>query len=166
MKRRGTIGIGFCAAALTVVVTAAAAARASATQPATQPADGVVLSAAEAHLHGAVLKLTYAKQPEICYWTDPAASVEWELKVPHEGTYDVQLVTACEDGQGGKFVVSVGGQDLPAKSHATGGWHKYKVYSIGAAKLTAGDAKLTIRATGPINGSLMNLRAVRLVPKL
>ena len=132
--------------------------------PDSQPArEAVTLNAADATLHGAVMKLTYAKQPEICYWTDAAAYVQWPVKIPRPGTYDVQLVTAAEEGQGGKFILSIGHRDLPAKTHPTGGSHKYKLVSLGALQLAAGDATLTIRPSGEIRGSLMNLRAVRLV---
>ena len=66
--------------------------------------------------------------------------------------------------QGGKFVVSVAGQDLSAKTHPTGGWHHYMTLPIGSATFKETTATLKITPSGPIRGSLMNLRAVRLTP--
>jgi len=131
--------------------------------PTSQPA-AVILPAADAQLQGAVMKLKYAKQVEITYWTDPKATAEWSVKVPQPGKYEIALIMASENEQGGKFVVSVAGQDLSAKTHPTGGWHHYMTLPIGSATFKETTATLKITPSGPIRGSLMNLRAVRLTP--
>jgi hypothetical protein len=134
----------------------------AASQPARPRA--VVLKAADAVLHGHVLKLKYEKRTEISYWTDPKAYVEWQMKLPHPGKYEVELVMACEEGRGGEFIVSAGDQTLKGKTRVTKGPHHYIRLSIGTLDIAHPDAALTIKPAGAIRGSLMSLRAVRLIP--
>lgn len=134
----------------------------AASQPAGPPA--VVLKAADAVLHGHVLKLQYEKRTEISYWTDPKAYIEWPMKLPNPGKYEVELVMACEEGRGGEFIISAGGQSLKEKTRVTKGPHRYIRLSIGTLRIAQPDATLTIKPSGAIRGSLMSLRAVRLVP--
>lgn len=134
--------------------------------PITRPAEQqmIVLDAADAELHGAVLRLSYAGRQEICYWTNPSAYVQWEVRVPAAGQYRVELEAACGGSHGGPFIVSIANQQLSGSARDTGGWHIYQPLPAGTVTLNRPQATLTIKPAGAVNGSLMNLRCVRLVP--
>ena len=88
---------------------------------------------------------------------------EWSLQVPKAGRYQVELSYACDNQNGGDFVVSSGKESLKAKSTGTGGWSAWKPLAAGQLQLAAGTVTITLKPT-KTTGGLMNLRSLTLTP--
>ena len=131
------------------------------------PAGAIVLRAGSAEIKGDVLRTAgHGDGRHVAHWRNPGASVEWSVEVPREGTYAAELVYACEKGQGGDYVLSVGDHTFTGHSDATGDWETYKTVRLGEVALSARTVRVRVRAAKLENGrALMNLKSVRLVPK-
>jgi predicted phosphodiesterase len=150
-----------------------AAAVASAAPEAPPPAPRVqpviVLPATKAKLKGRQIKLEqHGPGPQyIAFWNQPSDTVSWQLQVGRAGRYIVSLVYGLAPQAGGSgFVVTCGTSKL---SHATplkdtGSWYTFEFTTLGPLDLPAGIATVELKATGKINGGLMNLRELRLQP--
>jgi hypothetical protein len=89
----------------------------------------------------------------------------WTIETSKAGKYAVSLEYACGDqGAGNKFQLEAGNHRLTATVASTGGWSNYKQVKVGDIELASGKQQVTLRSAGKINGALLELRAVRLVP--
>jgi putative heme-binding domain-containing protein len=113
---------------------------------------------------------------EICFeepfgnvgcWHGVEDSVTWGVQVERGGRYDVYLDYACADDSAGNAYVLEGTRPpLEGKVAGTGGWDKYRQEKVGTTTLEAGLQRLVLRPAGPkLNGALMDLRGVYLVPE-
>jgi hypothetical protein len=100
------------------------------------------------------------------FWGSPDDRAVWDLEVPAAGEYRVVLDYAChDDTAGNRVVVEAAGQTVSGKIAGTGVWDQYRRKTLGELKLPAGSVRLTIRADGPLQGYLMDLREIVLDPK-
>ena len=138
----------------------------AATGPSPQqaPPEPIVLSAADAELHGAVLRLGAGKDQELCYWTSQQAYVQWPVMCPRSMPFRVEIIASCPSWAGGDFAVQVGDQTLAGKTPDTGGWRNYRTLKVGTVTLAQQKTTLSIKPAAPLRGRMMNVRAVRLVP--
>ena len=139
--------------------------RTAAGEPLPAQANGsYALSADGAALRGGgPLRLEGDAVSNIGYWTDAKGYVEWFVAPERPATYAVEVEYACEPGNGGPFAVQVGPATVGGKAEPTGGWQSYRTLRLGTVSVPAGRHAVTVKATGPFSGGLMNLRAVRLV---
>lgn len=99
------------------------------------------------------------------WWGSADDRAVWTLTVPTAGRYEVWLDWACPKEEAGKlFTVEVDGLSVSGRVGATAGWEEYKQAKVGELKLEAGEARLTVRATPPFTGLLMDLRSLKLLP--
>jgi hypothetical protein len=125
-------------------------------------AKAITLLPGDAKLHGKHISL--GRQGTVVQkWDSVDDSAEWAVTVPADGWYAIELQSACIDGCGGKFEVTVGGQTLAGTVKPTLSWFDFQTAPVGAVHLPAGPTTLNIRAT-QVQIALMNVKSVRLTP--
>jgi len=125
----------------------------------------LVLKAGSAYLHnneGATqIKISDAEVPNISYWTDPQAWVEWSVKFDKPGTYEVTGNVAVE-GEKTRFQFGMPQKLSPAEVGSTGGYGLYETTSLGEIKIDkAGTYPLQV-IPDPENWQPMNVRELKL----
>jgi hypothetical protein len=125
---------------------------------------GIALGAEDAILHGDEIQIEREEPPAISAWRRTQEWVEWETPTLSSAAYKVQLVYACENGNGGEFVIRVGDTKLTGQVEGTGGWGEYKTVVVGRVELRKGKTRVAIKpADLPPGHTLMKLREVRLI---
>ncbi len=95
----------------------------------------------------------------------PDDTARWDLNLPTDGKYELDLTYGCGPGNGGNFTLSVAGHEFPGKTQLTRGNDQFKVITLATVALTAGPTALTIRPATPLTrGVLMNLKEIKLIP--
>jgi hypothetical protein len=128
-------------------------------------ADGSLkLTAANAAIYGP--SLVFEKQyGNLGYWSSPDDRAVWTVAVPRAGRYEVWLDYACDNSAAGSnFLIEAGRAKLTGKVAGTRTWDVYRQMQVGTLLLEAGERTVTMRSDGKINGALIDLRAIRLVP--
>jgi hypothetical protein len=98
-------------------------------------------------------------------WHGEHDHVVWTVRVEKAGDYDIYLDYACDDRAAGNRFVLQGNRDSERGTVAgTGGWDKYRRAKHGNITLAAGLQRLVLRPAGQVNGALLDLRGVLLVP--
>jgi putative membrane-bound dehydrogenase-like protein len=119
---------------------------------------------AHAEIYGKTLVLE-KQYGNLGWWQSEDDHAVWSLEVKKPGKYVVVVQYACDDGSAGNtFVLDIGGQRLAGKVPGTGNWDTYKRMRPGEITLTAGRHQATFRPAGRIQGALIDLREVELVP--
>jgi len=98
---------------------------------------------------------------------NPNDRAEWELQLPKDGNYEINLTYACPDWQeGAHFVIVVGDQELMFTTEGTRWENRFKVVPIGKLTLSAGKTTLVLRPTlnAPNHHPAISLRSVELIP--
>ena len=73
---------------------------------------------------------------------------------------------ACaNDSAGNTLGIRSGPARLLYKIDGTGSWDDYRSRKIGVIQLSAGTQEIVVRAEGTLRGALIDLKAVKLVPK-
>jgi alpha-mannosidase len=121
-----------------------------------------VLSASDADITGGAKY--YSSGDFIGSWTDPKSVLRWTLVVDADCEPAVTLNVACAPGCGGDFALSIGGQLLKGTVVSTGDWYAYQPMPLGNLKLAKGTYTVSLKAAGPFNTALLNLRSITLRP--
>jgi len=132
-----------------------------------QKEDGsVILSAADADLHGGLHLEENDGKSNIGFWTRKNAFVAWQFKVTKPGKFDVELEMACKAGsEGSEYTVAVGKESVKSKVESTGGWQAYQTKNVGQISIPeCGVVELAVKALGKKGEGVMNLRSVTLKP--
>jgi putative membrane-bound dehydrogenase-like protein len=133
-----------------------------------KPDDAVRLPASSAAVFGPTLTF----EPEtknLGYWHSLRDRAAWTFRTDRPHTYTLSMEWACADeSAGNKFVVQVDQSVVRAGVGGTGAgtWQKYQTIFLGEVTLPAGMHRLEFRPAGPIQGALLDLRAVVLTPRL
>jgi len=129
--------------------------------------DGIgrlILLATAARIYGPSLVLE-EKYRNLGYWQHVDDHAIWTVAIPAKGKYRVQLDYACADEmQGNTIVVQSTGQQVAWKVDGTGGWDNYRGKEIGTLQLPEGEVEMVLRSSGAIQGALLDLRSIRLIP--
>lgn len=128
-----------------------------------QPDGSLVLQAHRALPHGA--KLQYeppAHKNTIGYWVEAGDWVEWIVRIPAAGVYEVEILQGCGTGSGGSEVeVSLAGSRLPFVVMETGGFQKFMPRRLGTVAVPAeGEHRLQIRVVRKAGPAVMDVRQV------
>jgi len=105
----------------------------------------------------------YAEGDFIGSWTDPNASLQWELTVDEDATPRVELVHSCAPNCGGRFQLRIGDHILNGETRSTSSWNDYQTMALGPMALAKGRTLVVLRA-GPFQTAPMNLKVIRLGP--
>jgi len=147
------------------------------TEPAPQPVhrnlpekveqadDGVLnVRATQAEVHGPGVAFE-PKYGNLGLWYKPEGYGTWSIQVKKGGPFDLWLDWACADGTAGnRFLIEVNGQSLRGEVPGTVDWDHYRQEKFGQIRLQPGEHRLTFRSDGPIQGALIDLRGIKLVP--
>lgn len=135
--------------------------------PLGQDATGVIeLFAAEARVRGGTVRYD-PESDSLASWAGAEDRAEWTFHVSRPGRFRVELEYACEPASaGGAVQVTLVDQVVVGELTSTEGARTFARRDLGVLPIpSAGEWTLTIRGrkaeTAP---SLMNLRAVRLIP--
>ena len=135
---------------------------------ATAGTDGsILMEAADATLKGPQIRLE-SQPPHVGYWLDATATVSWPLETKSAGSFDVEVTYAAAPANGGgTFAVQAGSAAaLPHTTTLTKGWLDFRKDIIGTVTLLAGATELRVSITDKPREAVLNLRSIRLVPKL
>ncbi|MEM7383579.1 MAG: PVC-type heme-binding CxxCH protein [Verrucomicrobiota bacterium] len=122
----------------------------------------IKVTAASIHGPSLVFERRYLNLGDWCHVQDQAV---WELSCTRPGRYQVTFDFACDRNHGGnRFALTIGSQRLEGEIPGTGNWNAYERREFGQIEVPEGDSELVIRSDGPIEGYLMDLRAVILTP--
>lgn len=132
----------------------------------------VILPAKLAATHGATLR--YEPQPHkntVGYWSNEKDTASWKFECDENGTYEVDILQGCGKGHGGSEVeVRIAEQALKFSVEETGHFQNFIWRTLGEVTLEETPEKsqgLTLQLV-PIKkagGAVMDVRAVRMVPK-
>jgi putative membrane-bound dehydrogenase-like protein len=127
--------------------------------------DGTLrLSATTCEIYGSTLGFDPLRV-KITDWNSEDDRAVWTIETPAAGKYTLSLEYACGDrSAGNKFLVEAGEKRVTGVVAGTGGWSDYKQVKIGDIELSAGKQQVTLHSSGKINGALLELRTIRLVP--
>jgi hypothetical protein len=133
------------------------------------PSGTLDLLADEAAVRGGTIRRMEADggQTVIGDWTDQTDSVTWDVVLPTDGTYSVEIRYACpEESSGSHYGVGIQGADeLQGQVWNTGGWASPSPWlPLGRLRVPAGRSTLIVRAVEKASDAVMSLRGVRLVP--
>jgi len=98
-------------------------------------------------------------------WTDPDEYIRWPIQSIRNGHFEVEITYAAAASADSEFVIEIGDQKLTARVVNTGSESHFKTFSVGTL-LVPDKVKtdLTLRPVRIKNGSLMNLRSIKLIP--
>jgi len=155
-----------CLLALTSTASLAGAQPAAAIKP---QADGFFqLNAGAATIHGSTARFRVLEGlGNVCFWTNPADWVSWELAFPQPGDFVVEMKYSCQEGaQGSTFEVILGDQAIPHHlQDGTGTWYDHEITRLGSLTVAQpGPQTLALKPTQKPGEAVMNLAWLRLIP--
>jgi pimeloyl-ACP methyl ester carboxylesterase len=129
----------------------------------------LLLHARDAVVHGSMLR--YEPQTNkncLGYWVNPEDWAEWRFHVEKAGRYAVELWQGCGKGQGGSDVaVEVDGNKYQFIVEETGHFQIFIPRKLGEVHISkVGDYSLAIKPQRKQANAIMDIREVRLIPKL
>lgn len=154
-----------------------------AAKPATQPkkggpVDNSLPKYSDAAIKGAILlhgkdaKISgggavYESRPNrlaVGQWSNVKAWVSWEADIP-AGAYTIEVAQTNASANGSKYVVVIGGRELPGVIARTNGWEDSRIVTLGQVKIDkAGKQTVELRPTKLVGKHFANVRAVLLRP--
>ncbi|MFN0130752.1 MAG: sulfatase-like hydrolase/transferase [Verrucomicrobiales bacterium] len=131
------------------------------------PAQGDVrLAASQARAYGA--KLRYEPEPwknTLGYWVEADDWAKWDLTVPADGRYEVEVLQGCGQGNGGSEVeITIGEKSLRWNVRETGHFQQFIPLTIGEVDLKAGPHTLAIRCLRKARNAVVDVRRVVVRP--
>ncbi len=129
--------------------------------------DGVLrLLAADADVHGRSARYEAGSgHDNIGYWTDPADWVSWEVEVPADGAYQVDVTTGCDRGSGGaRYEVACDAGRVTGVVKETGSWVTFRSERLGRLDLRRGRRTVAVKVLAKPGAAVMNLRSLLLTP--
>jgi hypothetical protein len=126
--------------------------------------DGALtLLATNCEIHGRTL--AFKKQPgSLASWQSADDRAVWKVDVPKTGKYAVWLEWSCDNGSAGNMLTLDVGEALTTKVASTGSGETYRYAKIGEIILQSGRQTIVARSAGAIEGALMELKGIKLVP--
>lgn len=133
------------------------------------PAGAITLHASQAALHGSSIQQVAGDDGSVMIvdWLDPGATASWELVLPAEATFAVEIRYACAaDTAGSSYGVGVeGAGELRGQVWNTGSWMSLTPWlALGRLRMPAGRSRMVVRALEMPGYAVMNLSALRLLP--
>lgn len=126
----------------------------------------ILLSASAGTPHGK--KLRYEPEPHknvLGYWTEVEDWADWELTVPSDGTYEIEVQCGCGANNGGSVVrLEIGNESLQWTVRDTGHFQNMILENIGAMRLKAGKVRLAVRPQSKTGAAVMDIRCIVLRP--
>ena len=128
-------------------------------------ADGILMLTAEsAELYGP--SIVYDQEmSQIADWKSPDDYAEWKVNVPLWRFWNVEFDYACDDSAAGNLLrLATHTRMMSARVPGTGPAETRRRWMAGSVELFPRPVTLRMSAPEGIQFSLMNLRAIRLIP--
>ena len=126
----------------------------------------IILPASTGTPHGK--KLRYEPEPHknvLGYWTEVDDWADWELTIPKDGNYEIDVQCGCGLNNGGSVVrLEVSDQSLQWTVRDTGHFQSMIIEEIGTLKLNAGKYRLAVRPQAKTGAAVMDIRTIVLRP--
>jgi len=126
----------------------------------------ITLTAATGTPHGK--KLRYEPEPYknvLGYWTEVDDWADWDLAIPSDGTYEIEVQCGCGAKNGGSVVrLEIGDESLQWTVRDTGHFQNMIYESIGRMKLKAGSYRLAVKPQSKAAAAIMDIRTIVLRP--
>lgn len=128
-------------------------------------AKGVLnLPATHAEIYGKTL-IFEGKYNNLGFWSSLDDRAAWTIDVAKSGKYDVYLDWAVDQQTANNpYLLQAGVEEITGRVKSTASWDDYRQAKIGAVRLKQGRQRVTFRSGGALNGFLVDLRAICLVP--
>ena len=124
------------------------------------------LAPSAAATHGK--KIQYEPQPQknvIGYWTESDDWVDWELTIPSDGQYEIEVHCGCGANSGGALVeLQVGDASLKWTVRETGHFQSILIENVGTVSLKSGTTRLAVRPISKPGVAVMDIRLIVLRP--
>lgn len=134
-------------------------------KPALKMVDGEIrLAPSDSVTHGK--KIVYEPQPNknvVGYWTEVEDWVDWELKIPKDGSYEIEVHCGCAGG-GSLVALQVGDSSYEWTVRDTGHFQNIIIENVGEAWLPAGTNRLAVRPKSKAGVAIMDIRQIVLRP--
>jgi len=129
------------------------------------PDGSLTLRGSAAAIFGPTLVFEPRKFGNLGHWMSADDRATWTVEVPSAGKYVVWFEWACDPAAAGnEFALRSGANTLTGKVSGTAGWGDYHRAKVGEITLAAGSQTVEMRAAKPINGALIDLKEIWLVP--
>jgi putative heme-binding domain-containing protein len=127
--------------------------------------DGTLfLSATNCEIYGSTL-IFEPQYKNLGYWSSLDDQAVWHVTVPKAGKYAVEFDWACDGSvAGNRWELTAGGEKLSGSVASTGNWDMYRQAQVGELPLPAGKLRIVMNATAKPQGSMIDLKAIRLKP--
>jgi alpha-L-fucosidase len=124
----------------------------------------IVLLAEFATLNGKTLRTEQAsRRTHLGSWTNPTETVEWLVKAPADGKYQVAIEAGSEKDS--QLKLTAGTQNVTLRVQpATGDYRKFKAYTADVMELKGGQTVKVVLAPIQEGWNPVNVREVRLQP--
>ena len=132
--------------------------------PVTPDATGKLsLKPGDAECSGALHVETRGGEDNLGFWDQGKDSAAWKVNFTKPGRF--RVTTAAATQHASELVVEVAGQQLGAKTPASGSWDKFQQVDLGQLTIeAAGIQVVKVRAKDPAHWNPVNLRALTLTP--
>jgi hypothetical protein len=110
---------------------------------------------------------TQSVRQHLTNFNEPQDHAEWELQVPKDGDYEIDLTYGCSQWQeGAHFIIVAGDKELMFTTEGSRYENRFRVVPLGKLTLSAGKIMLVLRPTlnSPSHHPAINVRSVQLIP--
>jgi hypothetical protein len=159
-------------------------------KPISQARDGSLrLGATDAEIDGQAIRIEGGEEKYLVWWNSPERFIRWPISVDKPGTYKIEVTYSLAsstrsgqvqiDSEGGNIAVAlpptvvqsseisltVDGHSISGTLKAGEGWDDFKTVSLGQVEIEkAGPSEAILKSTREMDGAVMHLRAIRLIP--
>lgn len=126
----------------------------------------ITLTAATGTPHGKNLRYEPESYKNVLgYWTELDDWADWDLTIPKDGKYEIEVQCGCGANNGGSVVrLEVGSESLLWTVRETGHFQNMIIENIGSVNLKAGKCKLAVKPQSKKGAAVMDIRTIVLRP--
>lgn len=126
----------------------------------------ITLTAASGTAHGKKLRYEPETYKNVMgYWTEVDDWADWDLAIPKDGSYEIEVQCGCGSNNGGSVVrLEIGSESLQWTVRDTGHFQNMIIENIGSMRLKAGNYRLAVRPQSKKGAAVMDIRSIVLRP--
>lgn len=112
-------------------------------------------------------QLVSSTRHHLTNFNSPDDRAEWEVEIPKDGDYEVDLTYACSQWQAGAhFIIIVGDKELMFTTEGGRFETSFRIVKLGNLNLSSGKSTLVLRPTlnAPNHHPVINVQRVELIP--
>lgn len=159
-------------------------------KPISQARDGSLhLGATDAEIDGQAIRIEGGEEKYLVWWNSPDRFIRWPISVDKPGAYKVEVVYSLASStrsgqvqinsegeniavtlpptvvQSSEISLTIDGHSISGTLKAGEGWDDFKTESLGQIDIEkAGPSEAVLKSTREMDGAVMHLRTIRLIP--